>query len=111
MERPFDYPGSTSDSITLDPSHLQVLSHSFTDISSDCQGERLWVGICTVPTFWSDDDISNMVSNRWESEHCTHSHDCCGHYYASTGRWTDLGRTDGSGDRMIVVHQSYSQNV
>ena len=47
------------------------------------------------------------VTGNFPGEHCQHTHDCCGHWYARTGT---LVETDDVYDTS-VVSQVYIQNV
>lgn len=107
MERPFDYPGSVSDSIAPSPHDMKQLE-SF--LVGDNDGMVSWK-IVTVPNNWTDDDIDLIVADRWPAEHCTHAHDCCGNYYPRTAKWAKHPFMTECGLQTIIVSQNYICNV
>lgn len=116
MERPFDYPGSTSDIIAADPYDLKRANDSAFHYEFDHYGGNVvrvtgWF----APEWWTREDIENVVAQRFPAEHCTHEHDCCGHYYPYAGRVIDVVeyvRDDNdSPAHLVLVRINYVQNV
>ena len=67
-----------------------------------------------APIDWSPLDIDAAVGEMMPKERCSHSHDCCGHYYAARGRVVYRTHcTDDQGVRcqLVYVHRTYTQNV
>ena len=110
MERPFDYPGSQSDSFSPDPSHLTELARLTENLDDQGQGHFLHRMVCQCPTYWSDDEVTAVVRDEYPEERCHHEYDCCGQYYGRTATWVDL-KEERDGYRLILVNYSFVQNV
>ena len=115
MERPFDYVGSQSDIFGPAPHHLVKASAESIRSYSGEMGEYITtISLYHAPNWWTDEDINQVVADRFEPEYCTHPHDCCGHYYAGRGKavaiWDDV---DDHGDRAkaVLIRIRYSQNI
>lgn len=54
---------------------------------------------------FSEEEKTAMIHSAFPPTRCTHSHDCCGHYYASRARITRLP------NGKWLVRQSWTQNV
>lgn len=116
MERPFDYPGSSSDIVSPEPHHLvrsehtQRVHHQYGEIGEYATTYTLYF----APDWWTEEEIKAVVANRFEAERCYHSHDCCGRFYAGRGRVVDIqnGR-DEHGDKaqLVLIRIDYAQNV
>jgi hypothetical protein len=115
MERPFDYVGSQSDIVYPQPHHLvRASAESIRSYSGDLGEYITTITLYYAPSWWDAADIDEVVSERFEPEHCQHSHDCCGRYYAGRGKvvaiWDDV---DDNGDtaKAVLVRIRYTQNI
>lgn len=109
MERPFDYPGSTSDVAYIEPSQLRKVHdhHIFDEDGESCAH---WI-IAAVPSWWTDEDIGDVVHDRWSEERCSHEHDCCGHWYARRAAWSKHPAIMPDGDQCIIISQRSTLNI
>lgn len=67
-----------------------------------------------APLEASDDEIADAVGKMMPTEHCYHSHDCCGHYYGNRGRVamiTYYNDEKHGRSKLVYVHRTYTQNV
>lgn len=63
-----------------------------------------------VPADWTLERAQAAIDKRIEPEYCTHSYDCCGHFYG--GRATVIGEDYLHGDTKVVwVKRTFVQNV
>lgn len=116
MERPFDYPGRHSDIALPDPYHM-VRAEGCGEISITNGDLGEYVTHITpwfAPDWWDAEDIASVVANKFESERCHHSHDCCGRFYAGRGRVISISdSTDNHGDpaKLVLVEVRYTRNI
>ena len=112
MERPFDTAASVAaaDSIAPDPDAVRVI-HTTTHADPIGDGFVFW-RVATVPNWWSDDEISEIVHELWPRERCTHAHDCCGHSYAGYASWAaHPAPMEPPHCRTIIISQRVSPNI
>lgn len=109
MERPFDYPGSTSDMVLPCFSEMRQVT-SWLVHEDDGDTVIRWA-VYSVPNDWSDDDMDSVVDGRFASEHCTHAHDCCGHLYARKAQWAWHPHHVECGLRAVVISQRFIRNI
>lgn len=70
--------------------------------------------ICKIDPGADTAEINDWVADTFHATHCQHEYDCCGHYYASSARWSlcTRGKDVREGDdKLILVTQNWSQNV
>ena len=115
MERPFDYPGK-SEPTGFDPYQMKstsqpALRHQYDDFG----GHIVNVIMCLAPDWWTDADVARAVALRYEAEHCSHSHDCCGRYYSRGGKVLSITRGHRDEDcescLLVIVEINHVQNV
>lgn len=115
MERPFDYPGM-SEPTGFEPHQMRrSADNSIHHNYDDCGGNAFVITLWFAPDWWTDQEVSRAVAYLMPPEHCSHSHDCCGRYYARAGRVLSIadGHRDDHGDkcRLVIVGTRFVQNV
>lgn len=108
MERPFDYPGSTSNMVL--PSFSEMRQITSWLIHEDDGATVIRWAVYSVPSDWSDDDMDCVVDDRFAAERCTHSHDCCGNLYGRKGQWAWHPHHVDCGERAVVISQRFIRN-
>lgn len=109
MEMPFDYPGSISDGVHASAHQMNKVA-SWIVQDDDGEGVVNW-SVHSVPDWWTDDDMDAIVDDRWASEHCQHSHDCCGNLYARKGQWAWHPHHLSCGSKVVVISQRFVRNI
>lgn len=116
MERPFDYPHSSSDIVSPDVYDLKRAN----DSAFNLEFERFGGHIVRVtgwyaPDWWDRKDIEDVVAEKFPNEHCYHGHDCCGHYYPEAGKVLDvienINDDEGRKAHLVLIRIRYTQNV
>lgn len=63
--------------------------------------------VATIRRNWDSRDMSDFLEEHMPAEHCQHSYDCCGKFYASRGRVYQVDTELGT----ITFRQDVRQNV
>ena len=108
MERPFDYPGRHSEATFK----LEERIGGFETHDEDGCGYTSYV-LYQFSGLADDAEIHERIHELHPSTFCTHSHDCCGNFYASYPQWSFASRLD-RGDpngQTVLVRQRWLMNV
>lgn len=111
METPFDTARSiaAADSVAPQPHDLRRLT-SASNADWDSDDYTHWI-IASVPNWWTDAEIAEIVDAVFPATRCTHEGDCCGHYYARKAQWAPHPARVDSTDRAIIISQRYVPNI
>lgn len=112
QERPFDYPGSTSEP------HYEVYKFIFANVVQDDSGESYdRYTLLRFSRLADDVEIAEVIRDQFPSTRCQHEHDCCGNFYAGTATWDRVDRIDKWSDpeaeynQPVLVKQGFSANI
>lgn len=81
----------------------RISEKSMRDCNDDGDETR-WDEVTLYVGKATDEQVAQYVEEYFPSEHCQHEYDCCGRWYANRAGYKRHGA-------LVIVKQSYSQNI